>query len=79
MSINLNNLSDRFIFCNLENIIKDFTSKQTDILVCTTIIESGIDMPNVNTLIVNNSHKFGLSQLYQMKGRMLIIPRSKIW
>ena len=55
---------------NLENIIKDFTSKQTDILVCTTIIESGIDMPNVNTLIVNNSHKFGLSQLYQMKGRI---------
>ena len=55
---------------NLENIIKDFTSKQTDILVCTTIIESGIDMTNVNTLIVNNSHKFGLSQLYQMKGRI---------
>ena len=55
---------------NLENIIKDFTSKQSDILVCTTIIESGIDMPNVNTLIVNNSHKFGLSQLYQMKGRI---------
>ena len=55
---------------NLENIIKDFSSKKTDILVCTTIIESGIDMPNVNTLIVNNSHKFGLSQLYQMKGRI---------
>ena len=51
---------------NLENIIKDFTSKQTDILVCTTIIESGIDMPNVNTLIVNNSHKFGLSQLLSL-------------
>ena len=40
---------------NLENIIKDFTSKQTDILVCTTIIESGIDMPNVNTCLLYTS------------------------
>jgi transcription-repair coupling factor (superfamily II helicase) len=41
-----------------------------DVLVCTTIIESGIDMPNVNTLFINNSHKFGLSQLYQIRGRI---------
>jgi len=55
---------------NLEKIITDFSSNKSDVLVCTTIIESGIDMPNVNTLIVNNAHKFGLSQLYQMKGRI---------
>ena len=55
---------------NLEKIITDFSSNKADVLVCTTIIESGIDMPNVNTLIVNNANKFGLSQLYQMKGRI---------
>ncbi|MDG2101548.1 MAG: transcription-repair coupling factor [Dehalococcoidia bacterium] len=55
---------------NLEKIITDFASNKSHVLVCTTIIESGIDMPNVNTLIVNNANKFGLSQLYQMKGRI---------
>ena len=55
---------------NIENVVLDFYNKAYDILLCTTIIESGIDMPNVNTLIVLNAHMFGLSQLYQLKGRV---------
>lgn len=55
---------------NLEVIIRDFLEKRYDILVCTTIIESGIDMPNVNTLIVENAEQFGLAELYQLKGRV---------
>ena len=54
----------------LETIITNFMENKFDVLVCTTIIESGIDMPNVNTLFINNSHKFGLSQLYQIRGRI---------
>ncbi|MBF0441744.1 MAG: transcription-repair coupling factor, partial [Oligoflexales bacterium] len=54
----------------LENVIIDFIQQKFPILLCTTIIESGIDMPNVNTLIVNNAERFGLSQLYQMRGRV---------
>lgn len=54
----------------LENIVNDFMEKKYDILVCTTIIENGVDMPNVNTLIVENADRFGLSQLYQIKGRV---------
>ena len=54
----------------LESIIEAFIRKEADILVCTTIIESGVDMPNVNTIIVENSDRFGLSQLYQLKGRV---------
>ncbi|MFA6963574.1 MAG: DEAD/DEAH box helicase [Patescibacteria group bacterium] len=48
----------------------DFTEGKIDILVCSTIIESGIDLPNVNTLIVEESDRFGLSQLYQIRGRI---------
>lgn len=47
-----------------------FINQQYDLLVCTTIIETGIDIPNVNTLIVNNAEYFGLSQLYQLRGRV---------
>jgi len=54
----------------LENIIESFIHHEADILVCTTIIESGIDMPNVNTIIVENADRFGLAQLYQLKGRV---------
>jgi len=54
----------------LENIIESFIYHEADILVCTTIIESGIDMPNVNTIIVEDADKFGLAQLYQLKGRV---------
>ncbi|MBA7561593.1 Transcription-repair-coupling factor [subsurface metagenome] len=54
----------------LEAVMVDFTRGKSDILVCTTIIESGLDMPNVNTLIVNKADKFGLTQLYQLRGRV---------
>jgi transcription-repair coupling factor (superfamily II helicase) len=54
----------------LEKIIIDFVEQKFSILVCTTIIESGIDMPNVNTIIVNRADHFGLSQLYQLRGRV---------
>jgi transcription-repair coupling factor (superfamily II helicase) len=54
----------------LERVMADFSSGKIDILVCTTIIESGLDMPNANTLIVNKSDKFGLTQLYQLRGRV---------
>ncbi len=54
----------------LERVMTDFTQSKSDILVCTTIIESGLDMPNVNTLIINQADKFGLTQLYQLRGRV---------
>ena len=54
----------------LEDIMNDFIDYKYDILVCTTIIESGIDIPNVNTLIVHDADNFGLSQLYQIRGRV---------
>jgi transcription-repair coupling factor (superfamily II helicase) len=54
----------------LERVMADFSQGKSDILVCTTIIESGLDMPNVNTLIVNKADKFGLTQLYQLRGRV---------
>ncbi|GAB4072132.1 transcription-repair coupling factor [Barrientosiimonas marina] len=54
----------------LENIIVAFLEGEYDVLVSTTIIETGVDMPNVNTLIVNNSDRMGLSQLYQLRGRV---------
>lgn len=55
---------------DIEQIMMDFVSKKINVLVCTTIIETGIDIPNANTMIVDNAHKFGLSQLYQIKGRV---------
>ncbi|MBN1177007.1 MAG: transcription-repair coupling factor, partial [Dehalococcoidales bacterium] len=54
----------------LEKVMNDFTRGRVDILVCTTIIESGLDMPNANTLIVNRADRFGLTQLYQLRGRV---------
>jgi transcription-repair coupling factor (superfamily II helicase) len=54
----------------LERVVADFVQGKSDILVCTTIIESGVDMPNVNTLFVNRADKFGLTQLYQLRGRV---------
>ncbi len=55
---------------DLENIMDDFVNYKFDVLVCTTIIESGIDIPNTNTLIVYDADRFGLSQLYQIRGRV---------
>ncbi|MFP4021325.1 MAG: transcription-repair coupling factor, partial [Halanaerobium sp.] len=54
----------------LEKIMYDFYHQKFDILVCTTIIETGLDIPNVNTIIINHADKMGLSQLYQLRGRV---------
>lgn len=54
----------------LEEVMHDFLEGEADVLLCTTIIESGIDMPRVNTLIVTNADRLGLAQLYQLKGRV---------
>jgi len=54
----------------LEEVILSFWEKEFDVLVCTTIIESGIDIPNSNTLIVEHADKMGLSQLHQLRGRV---------
>ncbi len=54
----------------LEKIMYDFYHHKFDILVCTTIIETGLDIPNVNTIIINHADRMGLSQLYQLRGRV---------
>ena len=54
----------------LEQAILDFAAHDYDILLSTTIVENGVDMPNVNTIIVNNAHHFGLSELHQLRGRV---------
>ncbi len=54
----------------LEQVMMDFMNKETNVLVCTTIIETGLDIPNVNTIIIHDADKFGLSQLYQLRGRV---------
>ena len=54
----------------LDAIMNSFVDYKYDILICTTIIESGIDIPNVNTLIIHDAENFGLSQLYQIRGRV---------
>lgn len=54
----------------MEDVMVDFMNDMYDVLLCTTIIESGIDIPNVNTVIVYEADKFGLAQLYQIKGRV---------
>lgn len=72
----------------LENTVLTFFDGELDILICTTIIESGLDVANANTIIINNAQNFGLSQLYQIRGRVgrshrqaychLLIPKTKI-
>jgi len=54
----------------LENIILDFINYEYDVLISTTIIENGMDVPNANTMIINNAHQFGLSELHQLRGRV---------
>lgn len=54
----------------LEKAIVDFANHDYDVLLATTIVESGVDMPNVNTIIVNNADRFGLSELHQLRGRV---------
>ena len=55
---------------DLEERILSFIDRRYDVLVCTNIVESGVDIPNVNTIIVNNAHHFGLSDLHQLRGRV---------
>jgi transcription-repair coupling factor (superfamily II helicase) len=72
----------------LERVMLRFVKREIDILLCTTIIESGLDIPSVNTIIVNRADRFGLAQLYQLRGRVgrdrfqayayLLIPGEKI-
>ena len=72
----------------LEKVMHDFLSHEYDVLVCTSIIESGLDIPNANTILVNRADTFGLAQLYQIRGRVgrshrrayayLLVPGEKI-
>ncbi len=55
---------------DLENAMIKFNNGEVDLMICTTIIESGLDIPKVNTIIIEDAHKFGLSQLYQLRGRV---------
>jgi len=69
----------------IKSTLRDFIEKKIDVLVSTSIIENGLDIPNVNTVIINNAHLFGLSQLHQIRGRVgrhnrqayayLLVPR----
>ena len=54
----------------LERVMMKFAAGEIDVLVCTTIIESGLDIPNVNTIVINQANKLGLGQLYQLRGRV---------
>lgn len=54
----------------LENVIVGFAEHEYDVLLCTTIIENGLDIPNANTMIIHDADKFGLAQLYQLRGRV---------
>ena len=71
---------------HIEKVMLNIWEGKTHVLVCTTIVENGIDLPNVNTIFINNAHKMGLAQLYQLRGRVgrgkeqgyctLLIPES---
>lgn len=54
----------------LENVMRMFIEKEIDVLICTTIVESGLDIPAANTIIINRADQFGLAQLYQLRGRV---------
>jgi transcription-repair coupling factor (superfamily II helicase) len=60
---------------DLEETMLDFYERNFDVLVCTTIVESGLDISNVNTIIIDNADKLGLSQMYQLRGRVGRSPR----
>ena len=72
---------------SLEQVMGDFAQEKYDVLVCTTIIEAGLDLPNVNTIIIDRADMLGLSQLYQLRGRIgrgvnrayayLMVPRNR--
>ena len=54
----------------LESVMLKFLRREADILVCTTIIESGIDIPTANTMFISDAHMYGLSELHQLRGRV---------
>ncbi len=72
----------------LEKVMLKFLRREVDVLVCTTIIESGIDIPTANTMFINNAHMFGLSELHQLRGRVgrsknraycyMLLPRDQV-
>ena len=69
-NINISGAHGQMASGPLEKIVLGFFNKKVDVLVCTTIIESGLDVKNANTIIINNAQNFGLSQLYQIRGRV---------
>jgi transcription-repair coupling factor (superfamily II helicase) len=72
----------------LEKVMLSFVRREIDVLVCTTIIESGLDIPSANTIIINDAHRFGLAQMYQLRGRVgrsgeqayayFVVPREEL-
>src|SRR5258707_6101567 len=54
----------------LERVIRDFTGQRVNVLLCSTIIETGIDIPTANTIVIHRADKFGLAQLHQLRGRV---------
>jgi len=69
-SINYSIIHSRLSSIDIENIYTDFFEKKIDLLLSTAMIESGLDISNVNTIIINKPYLFGLSQLYQLRGRV---------
>ena len=68
--ISFNYAHGRMTADNLDKIFTDFYYKKFDVLISTNIVENGLDLPNVNTIIIHDAHNFGLSQLYQLRGRV---------
>ena len=68
--ITINRVHGRLSNQEIESVMNDFIDEKINVLVCTSIIESGLDMTNVNTIIINNAENFGLSQLHQLRGRV---------
>ena len=60
----------RWMESHIENVMFDFIQGDYDVLIATTIIESGLDIPNANTIFINDAHHFGLSELHQLRGRV---------
>ena len=62
----------------LEQVMLDFYHRRFNVLVCTTIIETGIDVPSANTIIINRADRFGLAQLHQLRGRVGPLASSRL-
>ena len=69
-TLNVRSAHGRMASKDLEQIMMDYVAGEIDVLVSTTIVESGLDIPNVNTIIIQDSDRYGLSQLYQLRGRV---------